>query len=315
MDEMSIILCIISGVKITEINLQCLDYKRSNRRLMNIADIRYEHFSEKAYNVAKELLSYDVVAGEDILRVLAEDPELFITAYIENKLVALAQVNEPASQSYLTVFVAPQFRRQGIGYAMVKYSETGLRAGGTHKVRSSFRACHQSSLAFARKLGYDKYFSSALMQRTGDLFPREELPVRPYMDEDYLASQSLYATAFHEMRVRVGCFPDSVIAQPSEKERRVWEEDAENRSVYEINGEIVAYSHLSGNELSSISVRTDFQGLGIGRKFVMYLCNEIYQRGSANVDLWCVVGNDARNLYDSLGFKEKYIMEFVQKKL
>ncbi|NOU91598.1 GNAT family N-acetyltransferase [Paenibacillus sp. LMG 31460] len=282
---------------------------------MNIAGIRYEHFNEKDYNVARELLSFDVDEGEDILRVLAEEPELFITAFIEDKLVALAQVNKPASQSYLTVFVAPRFRRQGIGSAMVKYAETELLAGGTQKVRSSFRAGHQSSLAFAHKLGYEKYFSSALMQLTGNPFPLDELPVRLYTDEDYLASQSLYATAFHEMRVRVGCFPDSVIAQPSEKERRAWKEDAENRFVYEINGKIVAYSHLSGNELSSISVHTDFQGLGIGRKFVMYLCNEIYQRGSAKVDLWCVVGNYARNLYDSLGFKEKYIMQFMRKSL
>jgi mycothiol synthase len=289
--------------------------KRRNRRLMNISGIRYERFSEKDYNDARELLSYDIVAGENILRVLAEAPELFITAFIEDKLVALAQVNEPASQSYLTVFVAPQYRRQGIGSAMVKYAENKLRAGGTQKVRSSFRVGHQSSLAFAHKLGYDKYFSSALMQRTGDPFPLKELPVRLYSDEDYLASQSMYAAAFHEMRVRVGCFPDSVIAQPSEKERKAWKEDAENRLVYEINGEIVAYSHLSGHELSSISVRTDFQGLGIGRKFVMYLCNEIYERGSASVDLWCVVGNYARNLYDSLGFKEKYIMEFMRKTL
>jgi mycothiol synthase len=62
-------------------------------------------------------------------------------------------------------------------------------------------------------------------------------------------------------------------------------------------------------------IEEDFQELGIGRKFVMYLCNEIYQRGSATVDLWCVVGNYARNLYDSLGFKEKYIMEFMRKTL
>jgi ribosomal protein S18 acetylase RimI-like enzyme len=139
--------------------------------------------------------------------------------------------------------------------------------------------------------------------------------VRLYSDEDYLTSQSLYAAAFHEMRVRVGCFPDSVIAQPSEKERGAWNEDAGDRFVYEINGEIIAYSHLSGNELCSISVRTDFQGLGIGRKFVMFSCNEIYQRGSEKVDLWCVVGNYARSLYDSLGFKEKYIMELVRKTL
>ncbi len=282
---------------------------------MNVSDIRYECLSEKDYDAARELLNCDVDAGEDILRVLAEAPQLFITAFIGDQLVALAQVNEPEPQSYLTVFVAPQFRRQGIGTAMVKYAENKLRAGGTQKIRSSFRAGHQSSTTFAHKLGYDRYFSSTYMQRIGDPFPLEELPVRGYRDEDYLASQLLYAVSFHEMRVRVGCFPDSVIAQPSEKERKAWKEDAEDRFVYEIDGEIIAYSHLSGNELSSISVRTDFQGRGIGRKFVMYLCNEIYQRGNTTVDLWCVVGNYARNLYDSLGFKEKYIMDFMGKTL
>lgn len=282
---------------------------------MNISGIRYRHFSANEYNAVRELLNYDVDAGENLLRVLDKEPELFITAFIEDKLVALAQVNEPAVQSYLTVFVDPEFRRKGIGSAMVNYAENKLRAGGTQKVRSSFRGYHQSALPFASKLGYDKYFSSAFMLRTGDPFLMDELPVRLYTDEDYIASQSMYATAFHEMRVRVGCFPDSVIAEPSEKERSAWKEDTENRFVYEVNGEIVAYSHLSGNELSSISVRTDFQRLGIGRKFVMYLCNEIYQRGSTTVTLWCVVGNDAKSLYDSLDFEERYIMEFMQRTL
>ncbi|MFF2016054.1 GNAT family N-acetyltransferase [Paenibacillus sp. NPDC058177] len=285
--------------------------------MTNIADIRYEPYSEQDYSAVRELFSCDVDTGDNILRVLAEEPELFITAFIEDKLVALAQVNKPVVQSYLTVFVAPEFRRQGIGSAIVKYAENKLRAGGTQKVRSSFRSGsdHSSSVAFARKLGYDTYFSSAYMQRTGDPFSLNELPVRPYVDGDYIASQSLYAKAFHEMRVRVGSFPDSVIAEPSEEERSVWEKDANDRFVYIMNGEIVAYSHISGNEISSISVRTDLQGLGIGRKFVMYLCNEIYRRGNADVTLWCVVGNDARNLYDSLGFKEKHTMEFVRKTL
>lgn len=282
---------------------------------MYIEAIQYGKFRGLDYNAARDLLSNDAEAGADMLRVLAEQPELFITGVVEDKLVSLAQVNESPSQSYLTVFVAPQFRRQGIGSAMVEYAQAKLRGSGTHKVSTSFRAGHQSSLEFARKHGYDKYFSSSFMQRIGEPFPFEDLPVRQYADKDYPESQSLYATAFHEMRIRVGDFPDSMIAQPSEEERRALKEDAQNRFVYEINGEIVAYSHLSGNQLSSIAVRADFQGLGIGRKFVKYLCNEIYQRGSDKVDLWCVVGNHARSLYDSLGFREKYTVDFMCKAL
>lgn len=267
--------------------------------------------------MARELLSQDD-AGENMLRVFEREPQLFISVFIEDQLAALAQVNEPGTLSYLTVYVAPLFRRQGIGSAVVRYAEEKLRTGGTEKVRSSFRANYPSTLTFAHKLGYGDYFSSSLMRRTGGPFPMEkleELPVRSYTDQDYTASQSLYAEAFHEMRVRVGSFPDSVVAQPSEQERRSWLEDAQDRFVYVLNGEIAAYAHLSTGEISSISVRSDLQGHGIGKTFMRYLCNEIYRRGYANVDLWCVVGNNARILYDRLGFEEKYTMQFVRKTL
>ncbi|RKN75805.1 GNAT family N-acetyltransferase [Paenibacillus ginsengarvi] len=277
--------------------------------------IRIEHYSETDYDSVKLLLSEDAEAGEDILRVLVKAPELFRTAKLEDKLVALAQVTEPSPQAYVTVYVAPSMRRRGIATALVRQAESVLREGGTHLIRSSFRAGSPTSMAFARSLGYDPYFSSLLMKRSGGPFPLGELPVRVYKDEDYIATQSFYAKAFHDMRVRVGHFPDSVIAPPSEKERRAWQEDAEDRFVYEMGGEIVAYSHISGNEIGSISVRIDMQSRGIGRKFAMRMCNEIYRRGNADVTLWCVVGNYARKLYDSLGFQETYTMQFVRKSL
>ena len=282
---------------------------------MNMERVRYEKFSRTDDEIARELLSEDSEGGEEILQVLIQEPGLFRAAFVGDKLVALAQVNEPVPQSYLNVFVSPQFRRQGIGSAMVQYFENELLSGGTEKIRSSFRTGRPSSISFAHKLGYEPYFLSAFMQRTGDPFPLEVLPVRQYTDEDYLASQSLYARAFHDMRVRVGSFPDSVIAEPSEKERISWSADADTRFVYEFKGEVVAYSHLSGNVLSSIAVHPDFQGLGIGRKFAMYICNEIYRRGFSKVQLSCVVGNDARNLYDSLGFTEKYVTQYIRKTL
>jgi ribosomal protein S18 acetylase RimI-like enzyme len=232
---------------------------------------------------------------------------------LDNELVALAQVEMSIPQSYLSIFVAPLFRRQGLGSAIVKYAEDILKEGGTKTIMSSFHANNKSSLAFARKHGFNNYFSSAFMQQTAEPFTLESLPVRPYTDEDYIASQALSGVAFHDMRVRVGCFPDSVITKPSEKGREEWKKDGGNHFVYEVNGEIIAHGHLCGNELSSISVRTDFQGRGIGKKFTMYLCNEICRRGNKTIELWCVVGNYARNLYESLGFKEKYIAEFPLK--
>lgn len=195
------------------------------------------------------------------------------------------------------------------------YKEKSMVEVGVKTVMSSFHANNKESLAFARKHGYNSNFSSALMKRIGEPFPLEELPVRPYRDEDYIKSQALSAIAFHNMRDRVGCFPNSMIAKPSEKGRKAWEEDKINYFIYEEDDEIVALGHLSGNEISSISVHSDFQGKGIGKKFTMYLSNELYRRGYETIELWCVVGNYARNMYDSLGYKEKYIAEYPLKRL
>ncbi|ABX43550.1 GNAT family N-acetyltransferase [Lachnoclostridium phytofermentans] len=282
---------------------------------MDPSDIRFEQLKERDYPIAREILQQDIDSGEDLLRELSNEPESLTATFLGEKLVALAQIEKTIPQSYLVVYVAPNFRGQGIGSAIDKYAENILQESGTASIMSAIHANYDSSLSFARKHGYDHYYSSAFMVRTGEPFPLEMLHVRPYTDEDYLASQALYAKAFHEMRVRVGSFPNSVIAMPNENNRKSWKEDSKNRFVYMEDGEIAAHGHLHGNELGSISVRTDLQGRGIGKKFIMYLCNELYQRGYETIELWCVVGNYARNIYDSFGFKEKYIVEFQHKTL
>ncbi|MFD2882131.1 GNAT family N-acetyltransferase [Paenibacillus rhizoplanae] len=70
----------------------------------------------------------------------------------------------------MNVFVAPQYRRQGIGRALMQMAEAQLQAGGTRKVSTSVRFGVSSSLAFARSLGYAPYYSLIYMERTGGSF-------------------------------------------------------------------------------------------------------------------------------------------------
>ncbi|MEK3718815.1 GNAT family N-acetyltransferase [Paenibacillus sp. FSL R7-0333] len=280
---------------------------------MKRSDIRCERLSKKDSLAAAKLLSLDAYTGPDLLQVLEEEPELFSAAYVDETLLALVQMEASVPQSHLNVFVAPQYRRQGIGRALMQMAEAQLQAGGTRKVSTSVRSGASSSLAFARSLGYAPYYSLIYMERTGGSFPQETSSARLYRDEDFVAAHSLYATAFHEMRMRVGCFPDSVPAEPNEGRRTAWAADAQDRLVYELDGEIAAYSHIHGNEISSVSVRSDLQGRGIGRTFVKYLCNEIHRRGYTSVTLSCVVGNEAIHLYNSLGFQETHRIEYMIK--
>lgn len=272
----------------------------------------YKEINPNEYNVIKEMLLKDKETSEEFLWELQNKPETLTGVYIEDQIVAVAIIKPGKKSSFFIVFVAPQHRCKGIGQSVVQYVENKLSKEAS-KIITNFHADNAVSKGFARKFGYERQYSLAYMKHTEGKFALNELPVRLYTDEDYPQSHDLYAQAFHEMRVKVGDFPDSVVEQPSEKNREWWNTDAANRFTYEEGNEIAGHGRLEGNEIGSISVRTDLQGHGIGKKFAMYLCNEIYNRGYKEVFLWCVVGNNARKLYDSLDFKEMYVAEFAYK--
>ncbi|HCO73410.1 MULTISPECIES: GNAT family N-acetyltransferase [unclassified Clostridium] len=277
-------------------------------------ELLYKEISQNEYDVVREMLLQDIETSEEFLWALQNEPETLTVAYIEGEIVAVALIIPGKKSSCLIVFVAPQYRRKGIGQSVVQYGENKLHKEAS-KIMTNFRADNEVSKRFARRFGYERQFSSAYMKHTEGRFAIGQLPVRLYIDEDYPQSHALYAQAFHEMRIKVGDFPDSMVEQPSEKNRQGWNADAANRFTYEENDEIAAHGHLEGNEISSVSVKIDLQGRGIGKKFMMYLCNEIYNRGYKEVVLWCVIGNTARKLYDSLGFRELHIAEFAYKSI
>lgn len=276
-------------------------------------NLKYKKISEDEYDLVKDMLLQDNGTSEDLLRDVEMEPETLTVAYLDEKLVGLIQIIPGKNTSSLVVFVAPEYRFKGIGHLLVMYGEDILSEIQPKEIMTNYLCNNENSAIFARKYGYERNFSSACMKYFGDKFDIDELPIRQYCDNDYTQAQKLYAEAFHEMRVSVGDFPNSEIQQPSEKNRKAWDNDSVNRYTYIENGEIVGHAHLENNEISSVSVRSDLQGNGIGRKFVKYLCNEIYNKGHKEVILWCVVGNKARNLYYSLGFEELYITEFAHK--
>lgn len=232
----------------------------------------------------------------------------------ENSLVGLALMQK-GRNGLLTVFVEPSARNRGIGTEAANQCEAMLRGANCQKITAVSRADAPESTLFARKLGYRRGFSSACMEYSGPCFPLGTQLVRPYRREDYDQAHALYARAFHEMRVRVGDFPDSVIEQPSEKMCRAWAETAEERLIYLHENHIVGYAHLEGNEIASVSVQPEMQGRGIGRAFVKYLCNHILCAGNQSVSLFCVTGNRARDLYESLSFVEQFIADYSMKVL
>ena len=284
------------------------------RRKMKM-ELTYRGITGEDLEALKELLYKDENNIGDFLVAVENEPEIVVAAYLGTELVGVMQLVEDRSDSYLAVFVDPDFRTRGIGSEMVTYAQGRLGKSGSENIMTSFNMNDAEALKFARKHGYSRYFSSSYMEYTGGPFELEELPVRGYRDEDYTQSQQLIQKAFYEMNIRVGDFPDARIAEPDEEEQKDWADNAPGRYVYVENGQIEAFGHISENEIEGVAVRSDLQGEGIGRKMTMYLCNQIFAGGYNSVTLWCVTGNFARNMYDSLGFCEKYTAEFAKKRI
>jgi mycothiol synthase len=267
--------------------------------------------TESDYNDVTKKLDFSD-AGEEILSEIRNRSSNLYSTFECNNLVGAALVEE-GKRAYLYIFIDPAYRSIGIGSKTLLQCEQIIENGESEQILTSYNSCNPVAKSFATKFGYKKKFASNYMEFSGPLFDIPELSIRDYCSNDYEMAHRLSAVAFHEMRLSTGSFPESVIEETSEKMRIIWSETANERLLYIHNDEIIGHAQIAGNEIDSVSVKSEYQGIGVGRNFVKYLCNKIIKDGHTTVSLYCVVGNGAMKLYESLGFKVKYTAEFALK--
>lgn len=246
----------------------------------------------------------DAEAG--FVRAVKDRNEDVRRIYVDDELVGVLRL-AITKNAFLYIYVFPEFRKAGIGQGAMGLCEEKIRSSGGERVSTLYRTDCVAGRLFAEESGYVRKYSMAFMEYSGTRFSIEEQPIREYRDTDFESAHELYAKAFHEMRVSVGDFPDSVIEKPSGKMREYWDGTADERLVYTSDDRIIGYAHVTGDEIGSVAVAIPYQGHGIGRGFVKALCNRILDNGHDTVTLYCVVGNRAKGLYESLGFREKYV--------
>ncbi|MBR6040920.1 MAG: GNAT family N-acetyltransferase [Clostridia bacterium] len=253
-------------------------------------------------------------AEPGLLEEVSENGDEVFFIRVSDTIVGTTYISDEA-RAFVYVYIFPEYRNRGYGESAVSAAEQMIRTTPLLRILTAYNDQSEAAKRLAEKHGYAKKYSSALMEYRGERFEEPELPVRKYRDEDFDEAASLSAEAFHVMRLSTGCFPDSVVAQATEEDRKYCAENAENEYVIELNGEIVGYAAIDGTELEEVSIRIPHQGKGLGRKFVTYLTNRILEKGEGEPVLWCVVGNDkARALYDSLGYEEVCRNDFAEKK-
>lgn len=272
--------------------------------------ILIRQMTDMDYDMASNLLNF-----EDADTELAEafnNRKNMYSVWNGSILAGVAQVKE-GKKAYLNLFINAPYRCNGIGDTALNFCEQILQDAGANTIMTNYRLDNDASKSFAEKHGYIRSFSAAYMEYNGYQFDIPVLPIREYNDADYESAHEMYARAFHELRIRVGYFPDSVIEQPNDSMRENWASTKKERFVYVQGSEIIGYSHVVGNKIGSISVKSQYQNQGIGRMFMKFIINKILEDGYTTVSLYCLVENWAKRLYDSLGFADVYIVEHAVK--
>ncbi|MDF2726184.1 MAG: hypothetical protein K0Q59_5862 [Paenibacillus sp.] len=240
-------------------------------------------------------------------------PEGIFVVRVGGVTAAFLSIDGIKRKADTTIFVSPDYRRMGIGGALMAKADSLL--SGKAVVERAMGACvegDRSTLQFLYKNGYYISYSSYVMKREGEPLPESPISVRPYEDEDYTVCHQICEIAFFHMHERIGLLP-SYYFPPNERERRRFAEDKHNRFVMLVKGEIAAVGIIGGNELSHVSVRPELQSRGYGGAFVSFLVNEIMRRGETVVKLGVVKGNPAKHLYERLGFRETSLNHWLTK--
>ena len=276
----------------------------------------------KLPNISAYLSKIDLnEADADFARDMSENADHIYGIFWGKTVVGAAQVL-PGDTSFLYIYIFPEYRKRGFASEAVGLLEKEITTPELEEIISCYRSSDAAARAFAEKYGYRRKFASDYMVYSGAEMELEipaalqNISVRPYQNEDYFQAQALSAKAFHLMRLNTGCFPDSVVDEPSEQMRKNWAQTAEERLVCRLGDEIVGFVHIEGPEIGSISVKPECQGQGIGRIFLKSVINRMLGEGKTEISLCCVVGNTrARRLYDSLGFQEVYCNDYASKKV
>src|SRR5258706_3689685 len=85
----------------------------------------------------------------------AFQPDLFLVAVDDGKAIGTIMAGNDGHRGWLySVAVSENFRRRGIGTALVRDAETRLRALGCHKINLQIRSSNLHVQAFYDRLGY-----------------------------------------------------------------------------------------------------------------------------------------------------------------
>ncbi|MEV6873457.1 GNAT family N-acetyltransferase [Amycolatopsis sp. NPDC051128] len=215
-------------------------------------------------------------------------------------------------------YLLPEHRRQGIGSAMLSWTEERIRqlveqhgTARTAVIGANAMASEQDATALLLAAGYRRAFSLVEL-KLGDLQrlpePGGELPAGirtgPIGTSHYRAAWRTVVDSYADTSsTRKWAFQDFVDTADPACWRAAWNE----QDMVGVALCFIRRHHRTVGEVEELSVRTDQRRLGIGRVLLLDGLRSLREQGATTARLFTGTANPHRSydLYESVGFRRQ----------
>ena len=203
------------------------------------------------------------------------------------------------------IYVAPEYRRLGIGAALCREAERLCREKNEKEMWGYYYNPELIN-GFIDKLGFYFTTSSIDMEYTGGIIPEQKRDMifncKECDKKDYLRCQYIWNKGMHEMRLRAG-YPNSKMTEVTEEGFQNFIESDDNY-ILKNGGKIVGYGVISGDEIGSLAVDTEEFNKGYGTALAIFMTNEILRRGYKTAHSTIEAKNvNSRRVHEKIGYK------------
>lgn len=268
------------------------------------------HITIKKYDSLMKNKLLDVTES-NYRKNLIECPENDLNiVLIDNTVVGWMELYIPDKKlysAYIFIYIAPEYRRKGIGSYVYRAAEIKLN----HFGGNWWSSYPESSIAnnFAISVGFDYTNTNSFMLHNGNTINTSNKGIRSCVKEDYLSVSNIWSREYAKMHARLGIQRKS--AERTETDFAEGYSDfcinIDNYFVLESNGVIVGMGSIfeDNSGIGSLAVEHNHSGKGYGTKLATFLTNECIKRGCESPKLYCESGNDnAMHIYKKIGYVE-----------
>lgn len=236
--------------------------------------------------------------------------------YIQNEVKGFAYSsfytnNAEESIVQISVYVAPGSRLRGIGSALYKKIEELISKIKSDFVCTYMRTELESSIGFAKKMGFEKWWGSLELIYKGGSFPKTDMTFIKYEDRFFDQFVTMVQECYYELHEMNDMKP---YLAPENSIKKYKLNNKSNVYVVLEHDQLIASVTVGEGTVENVMVARSYQGNGYGRKALQFGMNKLLEGGYEDIRLCYIEGNEsAERLYNSVGFKPLHNTQVYRK--